>query len=360
MDSLASVDDFPPSKIRRALQPLGAMLFLASVSRNTKTFSYRSVEIPLARFQYPVYIALGTLGYPDLCRRAIFAKAEGRAQLAARVRIDYGDTALTILNIWQHYQALFANLNHASRFGGGIFKQLVDMIDSSAADLGILDQVSSITNELRTILTGPKASRSHARAARQLLVTTFQSTLVTQLGTEQRLQNNYTDSGKLSYPALYRYCILLFTQRATDLINVASATVASSTQLDTRSDFDQAQGRYELITIIERLGIDTLIPSSIKSVTQAIKALRDTKPYKHEPDCTEPWLWIDTYLGIVFGGCSAKVYELAYNIELFRLLASNEEIRIYSVLEEIIADINKTIKIIGLWQHASRNCVQKD
>jgi len=46
MDSLASVDDFPPSKIRRALQPLGAMLFLASVSRNTKTFSYRSVEIP--------------------------------------------------------------------------------------------------------------------------------------------------------------------------------------------------------------------------------------------------------------------------------------------------------------------------
>jgi len=134
MNYPSRVNDFPPTKVRRALQPLGAMLFIASASRETETFSFDGVSVPLARVRYPVYIALGILGYRDLCKRSLFVRTEDRAQLAARIRIDYGDAALTMLNIWEQYQALLANLNHVSRFGGSIFKQLIDLIESSAAD----------------------------------------------------------------------------------------------------------------------------------------------------------------------------------------------------------------------------------
>jgi len=113
-----------------------------------------------------------------------------------------------------------------------------------------------------------QTSKPRARAAREILINSLQPAIITQLGIEQRLQNDYLDNDTLSYPALYRYCVLLGALRATHLTNAANAF-----HLDTRSDFERKQGRYELMTIIERLGISTLVPPPVQSIAQAIKTL---------------------------------------------------------------------------------------
>jgi len=306
----------------------------------TKTF-----RIQPGRLEWPVYIALSALGYRDLCRRTVLKGRAGSAVVAARLRIDYGDSALSMFNLWGYYQALLSNLNHTAQYGGGIVSNLVDLIETATIELGIATSVVDALGDIRSLIAGRRISRRRAQAARQLLVGPIQTNLSAQIGLDERLRTDSVEHSRLTYPLLYRYCTLLGKFRALYFLH----TVVP--QSDTRTGYERLQQHYELLTIIERLGISAWVPIPARAVANDIKNLHKGKPPVSH-DYSALWNWIGDYLDIIYGGLTLYVYSLSHHIELFALMANSDN-RPIQLMKEIAEDIDEDAKALDIDSYRS-------
>ncbi len=302
----------------------------------------RAAEFSRVQLRSPVYASLYSLGYSDLCTSAVFSGADGYAKVAARLRVDYGDSALLMLYLWHDLQGILSNLTHAADHGGGLVTELWDFVGRSIDSLDLTADLAPTLNAIRKLLHGHGSVRKRAKKARDILINGLIPAINQRLGIHEYLRSGSVEGMSLTYPSLYKNCMLMGKLIAIERIRSAKV----SRRLDDRNEHERRRGRHELWTIIERLGIRAAVPAQMRVVSEALKSLlsnRSPRSQNYIPDITS---WTATYLGIAFGNFSDTIFGIAYNMEWVRLLRPHAD-QFARILLDALNSIETAVKEIG-------------
>jgi hypothetical protein len=300
----------PNERVRRAIRTLGKSICLAMVralqerrlrrnSRNRKNSTMRRNRRPPAP---DIYVALFALGYHDLHRERTLASAKGFALLAARLRVDYGDSAMQMLYFWFHLERLLWGIRN-----GAVTEHPLSFIDGCAQRLGIADRINPTIDALAKLADSSGGLNDNITLANEIVAAKLIPEIEHCLGLEEYLRSDNVEGAAITYPRLYRYCKRLGELRA----------LWAAGRVTNIADHDRLRSGFELWTILERLNVLASIPTELQHVHRILVKLKSWPDKVPRPFELALWGMIDRYLAIMFGGCASRVFMLATHIDMF-------------------------------------------
>ncbi|HEX2080990.1 MAG TPA: hypothetical protein VHG08_25020 [Longimicrobium sp.] len=245
--------------------------------------------------------------------------AKGYAAIAAHIHVRFGTDALNSFYFWGSFQRLRALLKYIADTGEengaeddgehdpDFISLLLDELESFASAIGLEPVLASAFSDLRALLE-PAGKRHPERwvAALRIMDEQVSTRASGHLQIIDRFESGATHVPGSSYSEVYRLAVHSGRLRA-------STQVGFLTLLD---GHETLRVGYELLAIMERLGMVQSLPPGLPGVRKGLQRLGDLRLDELPAnDLDDTFFWLESFLGMEFGGRTDVVHRAAYEAE---------------------------------------------
>jgi hypothetical protein len=268
-------------------------------------------EITPQMGRIPLLASLHALGFSPRPINTLLS-AKGYAAIAAHIHVRFGTDALNSFYFWHSFQTVRALLKHSADHGAeNAPEKFVDELETLASALGLEAVLAPAFSDLRALLE-PWVER-HAEtwtAALRIMDEQVDARASEHLQAIDRFESGSTHLPGLSYSEVYRLAAQSGRLRASTI--VGWTTISSGHEI--------LRIGYELLAIMERLGAVQSLPPGVPGVRKGLQRLSALRKLPTD-GLSETFLWLESFLGIVFGGKADKIHRVAYEAECLAGLA---------------------------------------
>lgn len=270
---------------------------------------------PITKFRIPLLVSLYALDFPVQSVKSATSR-KSLASIAAHVHVRYGPVALNSLYFWQAFQYLRSVLKNGFDPNLEDFRPFLDLFSDASEDVGVASVIREPVDTLVTTLTSePLNNPDTWTQALSIMDVEIEPVVSRHLGIASRLMHGMTDLVGVSYGEVYRLAIHSGTLRG---LKVASDLIEESSHEKDRCG-------HEFYKILERLGVTQSIPRGMRSIRRALNSLLEKDISVSTQAISNLFLWLETYLEIIFGGHTNTFHRIAYDAECLRLFLLEPE-----------------------------------